>query len=280
MLILNYHQISSDSANTVSEPARFYALSRDRFVEQINWLASQPIKTLTIDEFLAPEYISSSGKDLIITFDDGYLSDIEIAAPLLFSLGLRATFFICIEFIGRPGYMSWKQIAELLHMRMSVQCHGLLHHDLSKLPVDAITDELSAAKLCLERNLGVDISFLSLPGGFSDSRVYSAAFRSGYKAVCNSSPGIAKRRPILNRIALRHSSSLAEFQSLIRGDYKTIAMARLKYGTAKQVKRLVGVERYEELKVRLCGANRSSELSIPRAEQQQPRTRTNAGGSV
>lgn len=43
------------------------------------------------------------GVELVVTFDDGNLSDISEAMPELRKRGLRATFFVCAGRLGTPG---------------------------------------------------------------------------------------------------------------------------------------------------------------------------------
>ena len=47
--------------------------------------------------------LSSAGRDVQLTFDDGNASDIEIALPRLLERGLSAEFFVCAGLLGEPG---------------------------------------------------------------------------------------------------------------------------------------------------------------------------------
>lgn len=51
---------------------------------------------------------------LMITFDDGYRSCVDVALPILEELGLRATFFIATEFIERRRMYWWDVVHFIL----------------------------------------------------------------------------------------------------------------------------------------------------------------------
>ena len=59
---------------------------------------------------------STARRPLIVTFDDGYKDNCEVAWPILRRLGLRATFFITTGFIG-TGEMPWWDEMEYLIRR-------------------------------------------------------------------------------------------------------------------------------------------------------------------
>jgi peptidoglycan/xylan/chitin deacetylase (PgdA/CDA1 family) len=52
---------------------------------------------------------------LLITFDDGYRSNLEVAVPILRELGAKATFFIATAFAGERRLYWWEAIANIVH---------------------------------------------------------------------------------------------------------------------------------------------------------------------
>ena len=84
---LMYHGIHDNA----SSPGHFdpvYSVAPARFARQLDWIAAQE----------RPERFH-------VTFDDGDVSNVATALPLLLERGLRATFFITGGFIDRPGML-------------------------------------------------------------------------------------------------------------------------------------------------------------------------------
>lgn len=71
------------------------------FAEQLRWLARRWT-------FVSPDQFSAMlsghepilGQNLLITFDDGFLSNREVAEKILNPLGIRALFFVVSDFVG------------------------------------------------------------------------------------------------------------------------------------------------------------------------------------
>jgi peptidoglycan/xylan/chitin deacetylase (PgdA/CDA1 family) len=247
--ILNYHRVRRDKEELQRCSADYYCITEQQLEQHLVFLRDGGFRTLLMEEFLSAGAVEK--KSVILTFDDGHCSDLELAAPLLQRFGFRAVFFICIEYVGQPGYMSWEQIAQLQRLGMSVQSHGLRHHDLSQVEPGELVCELKRGREELEKYLACAVDYLALPGGFADSDVYAAAKQAGFKAVCNSEPGLAHKGERLRRIAVRSATTQQEFERYARRNRSDIALASLKYKSAARIKQVVGVGTYERLKTKL-----------------------------
>ena len=123
-----------------------------------------------------------------ITFDDGHVSNLELAAPMLQSRGLTAPFFITVGWTGKkPGYMGWPELQALHQAGHSIGAHGWTHTLLTHCTDRELHTELSEARLTLEDKLGTAITTMSLPGGRYNRRVL-AACTAGYTAIYTSIP--------------------------------------------------------------------------------------------
>jgi peptidoglycan/xylan/chitin deacetylase (PgdA/CDA1 family) len=119
-----------------------------------------------------------TGGTLSITFDDGYLDNYAVAAPILKDLGLTATFFVTTGFIQskavpfwdrglptQPGWMSWDQVRELARDGFDIGCHTVSHLDMGKSSPGQVRSELRESKSEIERQLGRPVSLFAYPFG-------------------------------------------------------------------------------------------------------------------
>ena len=124
-----------------------------------------------------------------ITFDDGHISNLELAAPLLEQRGLTARFFITVGWTGaKPGYMGWAELASLARAGHAIGAHGWSHKLLTHCTDRELSVELGDARLKLEEKLGSPVTTMSLPGGRANGRVLAACERAGYTTIYTSAP--------------------------------------------------------------------------------------------
>ena len=129
--VLILHQI-------VSKPKKWSDVSEEYLIKLFN--------TAKYNNTTFKSLESRNDKGLYLTFDDGYLSDYQIVLPLLIKYDFTATFFICIEKVGKEGYMNWRQINELNMHGMEIGSHSLTHSYFSSLSKNRILEELSVSK--------------------------------------------------------------------------------------------------------------------------------------
>ena len=92
-------------------------------------------------------------KYVVIIFDDGYLNNYINAFPNLLKYNLKAAFFVIVDRIGSPNYLTWKHLEEMIECSMDVQSHTLSHELLVSLPKHSLEQELLAAKTILQEKL-------------------------------------------------------------------------------------------------------------------------------
>jgi len=114
LIVFNYHRIYTSPLCTQYDEGVF-AHSEDIFLAQMRWI-KENFNILRESELLDifDDKATLTGRNAMITFDDGYVDNYELAYPILSDLKIPATFFIpCnqIEGITPPW---WDQISYLL----------------------------------------------------------------------------------------------------------------------------------------------------------------------
>ena len=248
--IFTYHRLFTGASDiSATDPAEaFYAISESSFEKHLQYLRSNGFQTVSPQEFLLGRV---PAKSVMLTFDDGWSSDFEIALPLLRHYGFTAVFFLCVDFIERPGFVDWQQIEQLRSAGMSLQCHGLLHRDYSMLPQEEARQELEAARLVLERNIESPVPYLAMPGGFASQTAYQAGFDAGFQAIFNSEQAVARPGKIVRRFVLRKNTTQIDFEKLANRDWKYLARSSALHLATSAAKTALGTARYEGLKQRI-----------------------------
>jgi len=124
-----------------------------------------------------------------ITFDDGHVSQYTHSLPILEEAGAKATFFITAGWTGtRSGYMSWRQLAELINCGHEVQSHGWSHEFLTQCSTQTLKEELVRSKMEMEDHLGVKVDAISAPGGRWNDEVLGICADAGYRFFFTSDP--------------------------------------------------------------------------------------------
>jgi peptidoglycan/xylan/chitin deacetylase (PgdA/CDA1 family) len=170
-----------------------------------------------------------------VTFDDGHISNYELAAPVLLTHGLSAHFFITVGWTGtKAGYMGWDELRALHGAGHIIGAHGWSHKLLTHCDDAELQRELGGARRELEDKLGAAVTTMSLPGGRYDRRVLAACEAAGYEHVYTSKP-----RPE----AMPLGATVGRLN--IRGDAQVEWMERL---LDPQSGLLAGLERKERMK--------------------------------
>src|SRR5437773_913184 len=145
----------------------------------------------------------------VITFDDGYKSQYEVAWPIMKKYGYPFTMFIYTEGVrggalGGGGAITWEQLADMRDNGVDIEAHTATHQDLreghaitlvgqgvkktrTKLTGAAyeqwLQNEVVGSKQLLEQRLGIKVNCFAVPFGNYNEHVKEMARNAGYEAM-------------------------------------------------------------------------------------------------
>ncbi len=188
--ILTYHAVASGpelGATTVSP---------SRFREHVTALETSG---MTFERLDAVEP-GSDDHTVVVTFDDGYESVLDVAFPDIARRNGRATVFVPTGHIGHPAswdvgavrkhrHMDWLALRQLVDAGWEIGSHGVSHRALTDMPDDEAFCELVESRDEIEQRLGVKVTSFSYPFGAVTPRLARLAQEAGYRRAVTMRPG-------------------------------------------------------------------------------------------
>lgn len=181
--VLVYHHIR-DFTPHESETSREFVVTPAMFEKQMQYLSDNGYTTILVRdvEKVLQGVLPLPEKPVVITFDDGRLSQYENALPVLTKHGMHATFFIFTNAIdANDKYLTSNQIKELDSLGHEIASHTILHPYLTRIGSELLTKELTESKAKLERIVGHEVVSLAYPFGLYDDAVLAETVATGYR---------------------------------------------------------------------------------------------------
>lgn len=196
--VLGYHKVGAP-------PGGWYTwsyVSAATFEAQLLYLKDNNWQVIDMPTFLKSitEPAILPERSVLITLDDGYRSNLDVAVPVLQKFNYPAVVFVPTHFIGgynafdadifyepKEAICSWKELRELEKNGISVQSHGVMHKHFSQLTKDEIQTEIVKSKADLENKLDKAIDAFSYPygdNGLDTNEINIFLKDAGYKAAC------------------------------------------------------------------------------------------------
>lgn len=189
--ILMYHVINPAPAG-----AKFPGLyvSGEEFAEQMRALASAGFHAVTMDQLLANWMHGTPlpGKPVVLSFDNGYQSQLTNAEPVLHSHGWVGV--ENIQLTGLPpsqGGLSHRQVSQLVADGWELDTQGISHADLIAISPSALHEQVFVARQQLQRRYHVPVNWFCYPSGHYDQAVVEAVEAAGFVGSTTVVPGWA-----------------------------------------------------------------------------------------
>jgi peptidoglycan/xylan/chitin deacetylase (PgdA/CDA1 family) len=183
--ILVYHSIAPTHPGQSSEQ-RLLDVDTAMFRQQMSHLASNQYNVIPLGTLI--DALQGHGnvppRAVVITFDDGWLSQYENALPILRELHLTATFFVVSSQVGKGSmYMGLDEVKALQQAGMTIASHSRTHPELTKISDAQLRDEVLGSREDLKKMLGVNVDLFAYPYGARNAHVAAAVRDAGYRAA-------------------------------------------------------------------------------------------------
>ncbi len=220
--VLMYH------AFTDSGEEDRYVLPKRSFARQMRLLALLRYRTISFEQLgeAMRERRPLPRRTFVVTIDDGYRDNFEIAHPILDRHRFTATVFLVSKRIGasndwgdkgavsgRPT-LSLEQIEAMRAGGIEFGAHTRTHCRLSEAGEEKIAEQVGGSRHDLGEELGESVDTFAYPYGLYDERVVRATGEAGFLAACTTwvRPARLGDDPLrIPRIEVEGSDSLLRF---------------------------------------------------------------------
>ena len=210
--ILTYHVISAPPA-AAPYPALYVRPSA--FEGQMAWLARHGFHGVTLRDVYDHwrQGAPLPRRPIVISFDDGYLSQYTHALPVLRSYGWPGDLNLQVDFLKPVGGLRPWRVRDLVAAGWELDAHTFTHPDLTTVDASRLWHEVDGSGKELRRRFHVPVAFFCYPGGRFDARVVAAVRRAGYLGATTTAYGLARPTELftLARIRVGGSEDLATF---------------------------------------------------------------------
>ena len=189
--ILLYHHITTDKF-TNEESVSLISPSDFRLHMTAIKVHFNPISLRKYYEYVMCDdgSVTLPENPIVVTFDDGYLSNYEIAYPILKSLEIPATIFVVTDTVGAVAgegkvnntHCTWEQAREMEASGLiEIQSHTVNHLRLTALDYNEQIRQIRKSKYDVEKNMGHACDMIAYPYGDYNEDIKALSRAAGYK---------------------------------------------------------------------------------------------------
>jgi peptidoglycan/xylan/chitin deacetylase (PgdA/CDA1 family) len=214
--ILMYHVLGVPPA---SAPYPDLYVSPTDLAGQMQWLARRGYHAVTLGQVFRywRSGVALPAKPVVVSFDDGYLSDYAVAMPILRRHRWPGVLNLIVDNV-RPGDLTALQVRRLIAAGWEIDSHTVTHADVTTLDQAGLQREIGQARTDLQRMFHQPVDFFCYPAGQYDAAAIAEVRAAGYFGATTVNPGLARPADAftLDRIRIDHGDGVGGFAAKMR----------------------------------------------------------------
>jgi peptidoglycan/xylan/chitin deacetylase (PgdA/CDA1 family) len=231
--ILTYHQIAQAPAR--GAPMRSLYVSPSAFALQMQTLSLLGYQGLSMTALMPYLQGEKMGKVVGITFDDGYVNNLENAATVLKKFNFSSTCYVVSALLGKTNVwdhalgiapaplMDIDQLQQWIADGQEIGSHTQHHVDLTTTDTQTSQSEILNSRISLSQQLNTNIQQFCYPYGHYAAEHIDIVKASGYVAATTTTRGKVHAGDSafeLRRIPVVRSTALPQFLLKILSSYE------------------------------------------------------------
>lgn len=238
--VIMYHRVINNPENEGVYGTYIY---EDMFKKHLQYLKNKNYTVITfkdLDKIGWRNRFEKDRKYIILTFDDGYKDNYDLAFPILKEFNFKATIFL----MGSLTYNEWdvkaggerkfslmsvEMIKEMQDYGIEFGAHTFNHPKINTLFNEEIEHQIVDVKKPLEEKIGKEIITFAYPYGILNDYAKKMARKAGYTfALATDSGSVCLSDDLyqIRRIAIFPNTNLFSFKRKVAGNYNFIKIKR------------------------------------------------------
>lgn len=189
------------------------------FEGQMRWLAQHgyhAVTLLQLYDYWHKGY-ALPHRPIVLSFDDGYLSDYTRALPVLRSHHWVGVLNLEVHNLQPDDLSPWR-VRALVDAGWELDAHTITHPDLTTVDAARLWREVNGSRVLIRRRFRVPVYFFCYPAGRYNAQVLAAVRQAGYRGATTTNEGLAQPSELytLGRIRVNGSDGVSGFASKLR----------------------------------------------------------------
>lgn len=224
--VIYYHDIIEGEGNGAQQT------NIETFKKQMEYLVSKGYKTITFDDIENGEDISFKDKYVLITFDDGWLSNYSRIFEFMKEKNIKYNIYLAVsEISNNPEYLTWDQIREMHDSGLvGFGAHTYSHVSMKDIEQIDTQKEVEEANDIIFKEIGFyPVDFCYPYGQFTEKSNKFLLEKTRYKRIYTSehdfSYGVGDK-VIFGRNSINGTEDFKTFVNKLNGKYNAFNTVR------------------------------------------------------
>jgi len=219
--VIYYHDVVEDNHGY-----SFMHTEISVFKEQMKHLKEKGYKTYTFAEIPEGFKKEPNSREVIITFDDGFLSNYTIVFPILKKYGLKFNIFLTPVYLEdrNNDYLNWEMVKEMSKSELvGFGAHTYTHIDSRNINETNYYKEIELTNKLIKECTQEEVNDFCFPYGYynesimkllSENRIYKRLYTADYMNLRT-----INECEVIGRIPISNDYSLKTFEQHLQGYY-------------------------------------------------------------
>ena len=214
--VLCWHQLRDWAAGDSAYDRAVLICPPSKFRAQLDTLVAHGYTAISAEQYFAHLTTAAPlpAKPVLLSFDDSQGSQITVGLPELRRRGLTATFFVMTVPLGKPRWMSNRDVRMLADEGMTVGAHTWDHQRADRYTGSQWEQQLVRPKAELERIVGRPVDHFAYPYGAWSPTDFPQLAAAGYRTAFQLAGRPDRSHPLLTLPRMLVGSSWTSDQLL------------------------------------------------------------------
>lgn len=227
--VIYYHNVVEDG-----QGYSFMHTDSSVFEQHMKYLSKNKYKTYTFHEIPKKFTKKSKSKEVIIAFDDGFLSNYTKVYPLMKKLGLKFNIFLAVKNMEKQNkdYLTWDMVSEMNKSKIvGFGAHTYTHIDARNITDSNYDREINKTNSLIKKYTNNNVYDFCFPYGYYNDKIIVKLCRDGiYKRIYTSDNiklKIINNCELVGRTGISTEYDIDTFKKNVKGYYNIMYYYRI-----------------------------------------------------